>query len=290
MTDGGEKARFGSARGFSLIARKRKRLLGFNATCNITPDALNFRSTIAANGDLSPGYPAYTVIRFNLFIVHPGPVGLDGNDTAVTNRQLCCATDQNLTRLARKLTERIVCVSDPTRTVTPDDDIALCLQQAARSLFCFAYLPDAVRKLFDLVFQHALPVFGCAISCVDECRQDAGDQSAGQSKTKLAIWKPAPCMVTASRGSQSEVSTARDRRPFGAGNVANLFSINRVRAVRVNVVNALLMARFVRGRATTRRGENRPQVRDRKGLREMDMADGIDCIQIGESRATRNTR
>jgi hypothetical protein len=53
-------------------------------------------------------------------------------------------------------------------------------------------------------------------------------------------------LSVASRGSRSEVSTARDRRPFGAGNVANLFSINRVPAVRVNVVNASLMRGFVR--------------------------------------------
>ena len=162
-----------------MIARKRKRLLGLDATCNVPPDALNFRSTIATNGDLSPGYPAYTVIRFNLFVVHPGPIGLDGNDTAVTNGHLCCATDQNLMRLARKLAERIVCVSNPARTVAPDDNIALCLQQAARSLFCFSHLPEAVRQVFDSVLEHALAVFGRAISCVDECRQDAGDQGAG---------------------------------------------------------------------------------------------------------------
>jgi hypothetical protein len=51
------------------------------------------------------------------------------------------------------------------------------------------------------------------------------------------------------RGVRDRKSTARDRGPFGAGNVANLFSINRVPAVRVDVVNGFLIARG-RGRAT----------------------------------------
>ena len=119
------------------------------------------------------------MIKFNLFVVHLGPVGLGDNGTTVTNRQLRCATNQNLTRLASKLAESIICISDPARTVAPDDNVALRLQQAARALFRFTHFPEAVRQIFDLFFQHALPVFGRAIPSDDKCREDAGEQDAG---------------------------------------------------------------------------------------------------------------
>ena len=106
------------------------------------------------------------MIRFNLFIVHPGPVGLDGNDTAVTNRQLCCATDQNRTRLARELAECIVCVSDPQLELSRLTMISPCASSRLRARSS-ASRTSQMRSESSSIRSSSMRClfFGCAIVC-----------------------------------------------------------------------------------------------------------------------------
>ena len=115
---------------------------------------------------------------FNLFVVDSGAIGLDGNRTALWSGQLSRATNQAFAQLSGKCAEGIVCVSDLTRTVAPDDNIALRLQQTTRAFFSFAHFPETIREIFNSRFQF-VPDRRSAALHDEEYHQHADEDSAG---------------------------------------------------------------------------------------------------------------
>jgi hypothetical protein len=115
---------------------------------------------------------------------------LDGNDTLLKDRHRHSAANQGLTRFAHECAKRIVCVSDAANAVSTYDDVAVRLQQTARTLLRLAQLPDAIGKLF-------IARLHCAHCCraraalqehhFDQC---ADDQCADDDIIEIMAWSP----------------------------------------------------------------------------------------------------
>ena len=130
-------------------------MLGLDAVGHVAADALDFGAGPAAHHDLAPGDPARGRSTDDILVVHAGAVGQHREGPLRDNGQFGGGADQVGAAEPGEGAEGVVGVGDTAARVAAHDQVALRLQQAARTFFQLAQFPIVVRQFVDARFERA---------------------------------------------------------------------------------------------------------------------------------------
>ena len=175
-------------------------------------------------------------------VVHAGAVRLNRNDAMLEDRQIQNAADQFSAWFFRQGTEDVIGIGNAATVVPTQNDVALRLQQTTCPFFRFTQLPGSIAQLFIASLQRTQCCGSCPQSPQQKsrCRADNDEQGTAADDVICQVIGRGLKVHTGKNVQRRQVrhsdAPATYAWPFGARNVAILFSVNATFAVRANVV------------------------------------------------------